>query len=128
MLGLKNKFMGVQKRRKENKNLRRDIVVRLEEYMRRKFGDDSQQRHDIRVIVLRIDDLMLRERATKFKEFLDVNNERATKAFCMLSKDGGGLCDDITQIRDESGNNSKGTNDRGAHIKGFYDNIYKKKG
>jgi hypothetical protein len=86
-----------------NKNLIRDELVRREDYMKRTFGENSQQRHDIREEILRLNDMMLRERANKVKEFLDVNNERATKAFCRLSKEGG-LCDDTTQIRDESGN------------------------
>jgi hypothetical protein len=46
---------------------------------------------DEREKLLQFDDINLKERATRFKEFLDVNNEKATKAFCRLSKEGGGF-------------------------------------
>jgi hypothetical protein len=95
--------------------------------MKRKFGEDSQQCTDVREEILRLDDVLLRERATKFKEFLEKNNEKATKAFCRLSKEGG-LCDDITQIRDSNGINFGDTKERGRHIRDYYTNIYKKKG
>ncbi len=70
--------------------------------------------------------MKLKERASRFRDFLDANNERATKAFCRLSKEGG-LCDDLTQIKDKDGNNFSNDKDRVEHIKGFYETLYKKK-
>ncbi len=126
MLGIKTKLMGIQKRRREMVNLRRDRLITKEDYMKRKFGEESQQRWDVREDILRLDDMLLKEWANKFKEFLDKNNEKATKAFCGLSKEGG-MCDDITQIRDNTGANFTNTKDRGSHIREYYNNIYKKR-
>jgi hypothetical protein len=125
-LGVKSKLMGVQKRRREMVNLRRERLIQKEDYMKRKFGDESQQRMDVREEILRLDDVLLRERATKFKEFLDKNNEKATKAFCRLSKEGG-ICDDITQIRDGAGVNFVDAKGRGKHIREYYTDIYKRR-
>jgi hypothetical protein len=47
-----------------------------------------------------MDDIDLKNRAVKFREFLEINNEKATKAFCRLGKEVG-ICDDITQIVNE---------------------------
>jgi hypothetical protein len=71
--------------------------------MSRVFGENSLQRLEVKDEILRCDDAELKENAIRFKDFLDMNNERATSAFCRLSKEGG-LCDDLSQIRDGGGN------------------------
>ncbi len=126
ILGVKNVLMGIQKRRNRDKNALRERLLQREEYIKRVFGENSQQWFDAREAILRFDDVQLRERATKFREFLDVNNEKATKAFCRLSKDGG-LCDDINQIRKENGRQFDNNDERGNYIAEFYSTIYKKK-
>ncbi len=93
--------------------------------MKDKFGDNSVQYMDEHEKLLRYDDLRLKERAVKFREFLDVNNEKASKAFCKLSKEGG-LCDDISQICNSNGENFNMDSERNEHIKGFL-KIYTRK-
>jgi hypothetical protein len=90
------------------------------------FGENSQQWYDSKDAILRFDDVQLKARAVKFREFLDVNNEKATKAFCRLSKEGG-LCDDIGQIKGGDGQAFSTSKDRGKYIAEFYSSIYKKK-
>jgi hypothetical protein len=90
------------------------------------FGDDSVQAMDEREKLLRFDDVDLKNRAEKFKEFLDWNNEKATKAFCRLGREGG-LCDDITQIKNNEGNAFNTGAERGEHIRKYYEGLYKKK-
>jgi hypothetical protein len=87
------------------------------------FGFDSIQAEDEREKLLRMDDLDLKSRAVKFREFLDNNNEKATKAFCRLGKEGG-VCDDITQIVKDNGEEFEGDNERGEHIRGYYKMLY----
>jgi hypothetical protein len=70
--------------------------------------------------------MKLKERAIKFKEFLDCNNEKVTKAFCKLSKEGG-LCDDMTQICGDDGKPFNTDEDRQKHVRKFYEKLYKKK-
>jgi hypothetical protein len=45
------------------------------------WSDETEALH-------RFDDVKLKERATKLKEFFNPNNEMATKAFCRISKEG----------------------------------------
>jgi hypothetical protein len=97
-----------------------------EEYVKRVFGEQSQQWHDVRDALLRHDDVKLKERAVKFKDFLDRNNEKATKAFCRLSKEGG-VCDDVSQIKNEEGRPFNSDSEREEYIGKFYSNIYKKR-
>jgi predicted alpha-1,6-mannanase (GH76 family) len=125
-MGVKNVLMEIQKRMKSDDKLLRERLLRREEYTRNVFGERSQQWYDAKDAVLRFDDVQLKERAVKFREFLDVNNEKATLAFCRLSKDGG-LCDDIGQIKGEDGRTFNNSEERGKYIAGFYSKIYKKR-
>jgi hypothetical protein len=123
---VKNRLLKIQKRIKTDKRGYRLWLVEKEAYMSRMFGDDSLQRQEVRDEILRCDDADLKERAVRFKDFLDVNNERASTAFCRLSKEGG-LCDDISQIRDEGGNAFRTPEGQEEHIRSFYSELYKKK-
>jgi hypothetical protein len=98
MIGIKNTLVTIQTRRTKEQTATRDYLINRIRYMERQFGETSEQAEDIREKLLRHDDMLLKEKATKFREFLDANNERATKAFCRLSKEGG-LNDDISQIK-----------------------------
>jgi hypothetical protein len=119
---VKNRLLKIQRRIKMDNRGYRLWLVQKEEYMARTFGEDSLQRHEVRDEILRWDDAELKERAIKFKDFLDINNERATTAFCRLSKEGG-LCDDISQIRDSQGNAFTTPNGPGEHIRSFYSEL-----
>jgi hypothetical protein len=87
---VKNILLNIQRRRSKEENVVRDKLVKREEYIKTVFGEYSQQWYDAKDAIFRYDDARLKERATRFKEFLDKNNEKATKAFCRLSKEGGG--------------------------------------
>ncbi len=125
IMGVKNALMEIQRRRRTDDNTVREKLLIIEERMRTVFGVNTQQWFDAKEAILRFDDVKLKERATKFREFLDANNEKATKEFCRLSKEGG-VCDDISQIRDDNGDTFKTDKDRGEHIARFYREIYKK--
>ncbi len=126
MMGIKTNLVELQKRVNERETAKQENLLHREDYMARTFGENSQQRYEASEAILRFDDILLRNRATKFKEFLDGNNEKSTKAFCRLSKDGG-VCDDMSQIKNARGETFVTEEDRGAHISEFYSNIYKKK-
>jgi hypothetical protein len=57
---------------------------------------------------------------------LNQNNEKATKAFCKLSKEGG-TNDDISQIKGDDGIAFGDGMKRGEHIRSFYEKLYKKR-
>jgi hypothetical protein len=126
MIGVKTNLTELQKRVNLRDNAKRDWLIQREEYMSDTFGENSQQRYEASEALLRFDDVILRSKATKFKEFLNINNEKSTKAFCRLSKEGG-MCDDLTQIKDNQGNIFRSEKERGLHIMGFYSEIYKKR-
>jgi hypothetical protein len=123
---IKNRLLKIQKRIKEDKRGYRAWLVEKEEYMSRMFGEESLQRQEVKDEILRCDDAELKDRATRFKDFLDVNNERVTNAFCRLSKEGG-LCDDMSQIKDGTGQAFTSKEKQEEHIRGFYSELYKKK-
>jgi hypothetical protein len=89
MVGIKNTLVAIQTRRTKEQTVTRDYLINRIKYMERQFGETSEQAEHIREKLLRHDDMLLKEKATKFREFLEANNERATKAFCRLSKEGG---------------------------------------
>jgi hypothetical protein len=70
MMGLKNKLMEVQARMKWDKDRARDYCVNRVDYMAGQFGTFSVQAEDCRKELLRFDDMDLKNRAGKFKEFL----------------------------------------------------------
>ncbi len=79
MINLKNRLVARQAAKsKESDLLRNDLIARCA-YMKDKFGDNSVQFQDEREKLLRFDDQKLKERATKFREFLDNNNEKLTR-------------------------------------------------
>jgi hypothetical protein len=123
---IKNRLVALQKQRAVERKLKRDNIIDRIHYHERKFGENSVQANDEREKLLRLDDLNLKERATKFKEFLDVNNEKATKAFCRLSKEGGVL-DDQSAIKNDNGVAFDNETSRNEHIRGYYEQLYKKK-
>jgi exonuclease III len=125
IMGVKNVLMEIQRRRRSDDNVVRERLLVREGRMRTVFGENSQQWFDAKEALLRFDDVKLKERATKFREFLDANNEKATKAFCRLSKEGG-VCDDISQIKGDNGEVFKTDKERGQYIARFYSDIYKK--
>jgi hypothetical protein len=117
MILLKNKLMEVQGRIKSNNSKVRDDLIKRCEYMARKFGEQSVQADDCRAELLRYDDVNLKMRAGKYREFLEKNNEKATRAFCRLSKEGG-CSDDVTQIRDDNNVVFDNNMERGKYIPG----------
>jgi hypothetical protein len=126
MISLKNKLMEVQGRIKSNNSKVRDDLIKRCEYMARKFGEQSVQADDCRAELLRYDDVNLKMRAGKYREFLEKNNAKATRAFCRLNKEGG-CNDDVTQIRDDNNVVFNNNTERGKYIGGFYSNLFKKK-
>jgi exonuclease III len=126
MMGIKNKLMEVQARVKRDKERARENLVNRVGYMAGKFGAFSVQAEDCRRELLRFDDLDLKNRAGKFRDFLIENNETATGAFCRLNKEGG-VNDDIEQIKGPDGQDFVSNEERGKHIGDFYSELYKKK-
>ncbi len=126
IMGVKNVLVEIQSRMKRDDKFLRGQLLKREEYTKTVFGEQSQQWYDAKEAILRFDDVQLKERAVKFREFLDVNNEKATRAFCRLSKEGG-LCDDICQIKGDDGRAFASADHRGKYIAGFYSKIYKRK-
>jgi exonuclease III len=126
MKGIKNVLVAIQNRRTKEQSATRDFLINRINYMEGKFGANSTQAMDTREHLLRFDDILLKERATKFREFLDANNEQATKAFCRLSKEGG-INDDLSQIKNSDGEAFGSDQQRGDYIKTFYENLYRKR-
>jgi hypothetical protein len=125
-MGIKNRLVALQKQRGIEAKLQRELIIERIRYFEEKFGENSMQVGDEREKLLRYDDIKLKERATKFKEFLDVNNEKATKAFCRLSKEGG-VHDDQSTIKNNNGAAFEDEKSRNEHIRMYYEQLYKKK-
>ncbi len=124
--GLKNVMVAIQNRRATAEKETRGYLVNRIRYMEEKFGIGSEQAEEQREKLFRFDDNGLKERANRFRDFLEKNNEKATKAFCKLSKEGG-TNDDISQIKGDDGGVFPNSAQRGEHIRKFYENLYKKR-
>ena len=82
------------------------------------FGQDSEQVSEGISDLNKFDDAQLRLRAGKYREFLLANNEKPTKAFCLLGKENN-LLDDISQIKDANREEFRG----GEKERNIYGNI-----
>jgi hypothetical protein len=125
-IGIKNKLMEIQGRIKKGKTRVRDLILGRCDYMKQQFGDGSLQHEDAKAELFRYNDRDLKERAGKFKDFLDENNEKATGAFSRLTKEGV-VNDDVSQIRNDNGEEFANTEARGEYIGKFYSELYKQK-
>jgi hypothetical protein len=125
-MNLKNRLVSLQKKRITERNEERDAILDRIRYMENKFGENSAQAIDEKDKLLRFDDTKLKEKATSFRDFLDANNEKATKVFCKLSKDGG-LCDNQEVIQDSNGEGFGDTRKRTEYIRKYYEGVYKKR-
>ncbi len=77
-IAIKNRLMEIQGKIKANQERVREALLKKGAYMREKFGDDSVQAWDCRQELLLFDDVELKKRAGKYREFLEKNNEKAT--------------------------------------------------
>ena len=125
-IGVKNKLMEIQGRIKNGKKIIRNGLVERCMHMNSTFRPNSEQAHDAREALLNFDDNDLNDRACKFRDFLDENNEKATSAFCRLSKEMGGNSD-TGQIKNGDGIEFENEKARGEFIGGYYSELYKKK-
>jgi hypothetical protein len=126
VMNLKNRLVALQNKRILERNEERDGILNRIQYMEHKFGANSVQTNDEKEKLLRFDDAKLKEKAIIFRDFLDANNEKATKVFCKLSKDGG-LCDDQEVIRDSNGEGFGDPRHRTEYIRRYYEGVYKKR-
>jgi hypothetical protein len=124
--GLKESLLELQKSIKRNENLCRENLLKKLLRMESLFGQYSVQAGDVIQEINRFDEERLKERATKYREFILNVNEKPTRAFCLLGKENN-LMDDIEQIKDEGGGNFADNQSRGEYIRNFYRNLYKKK-
>ena len=123
---LKNKLLiKIKIKIKIIKSCRRSFLVNKLERIRGSFGGDSEQAADCVRDLNEFDDNELKLRASKYKEFLLINNEKPTKAFCLLGKENN-LLDDRSQIKDDNGRIFVGKKERGEYVREFYENLYKK--
>jgi len=95
---LKNKLLKLQAQVKIIKGCRRSFLVNKLERIRDSFGGDSEQAAECVRDLNNFDDNELKLRASKYKEFLLINNEKPTRAFCLLGKENN-LLDDMGQIK-----------------------------
>ncbi len=126
MMRLKNGLVALQERIRREEGRKREWLISSIQHLERVFGEQSDQAETARGNLLRFDDVKLKERANRFRDFLDASIEKATKAFCRLSKEGG-LCDDLTQIRGIGGKTFSTDNEREEYIRGFYESLYMKR-
>ena len=94
--------------------------------MEANFGVNTEQYFDAVRDLNAFDDNELKHRAKLFKEFVFKENEKPTRAFCLLGKENN-LVDDIVQIKNADGDQFTNDKDRSEYIKGFYSELYKKR-
>ena len=123
---LKNKLVELQGMLKRVKHRKREYLVEKINRMSFNFGNDSEQVSECIKDLNMFDDEQLKLRANKYKEFLLANNEKPTKAFCLLGKENN-LLDDVEQIKDNEGRDFNNDNDKKEYVRRYYEGLYKKK-
>jgi len=123
---LKNKLVELQGMLKRVKHRKREYLVEKINRMAFNFGNDSEQVSVCIKDLNMFDEEQLKLRANKYKEFLLANNEKPTKAFCLLGKENN-LLDDVEQIKDNEGRDFNNDNDRKEYVRRYYEGLYKKK-
>ena len=126
IMGLKNRLIGVQVKAEKMEKAGRKQLVSIREMYERLEGKNSEGWLEANEAILNMDDLKVKKRAGKFREFLENNNEKPTKIFFRLGKEKSGD-DDITQIRDDRGVVFEDGKQREKYINDFYGQLYKKK-
>jgi hypothetical protein len=126
IMGIKNKLVAKQWRDiKEDKRIKRDLAVKLKN-MEMMYGKFSEECNRVDREMDNIINVELRNRAGKFKEFFEKNNEKPTRAFYKIGKSKLHN-EDTTLIRDEDGNIFLDNKKQGEHIGNFYGRLYNKK-
>jgi len=123
---LRLSLIELQHQDKKVKNLKRERLLNVVRRMETTFGIESEQFSDAILELNRFDDMELKERANKYRDFVLSNNERPTKAFCLLGKENN-LVDDLEQIKDSNGVAFVDDLSRKEYIRNFYGELYKKK-
>ena len=118
IMGLKNRLIGVQVQAEKMEKAGRKQLVSIREMYERLEGKNSAGWLEANEAILNMDDLKVKRRAGKFREFLENNNEKPTKIFLRLGKEKSGD-DDITQIRDDRGGGFCGWKAKGKIYKQF---------
>ncbi len=106
--------------------LKREKLCKRMERMEILFGSESDQMMDAVLALNNFDNIQLRERAEKYREFVLNNNEKPTKAFCLLGKENN-VAGDIDQIKGNNGETFENEESRKEYIRKFYSDLYKKK-
>jgi hypothetical protein len=126
LMGIKNRLMAKQIRDiKEEKQQKMDIIKRLE-VLEWVAGKESIQYRELNSELKAIIHRELVDRAGKYREFFEKNNEKPTRAYLKLGKVKN-QDDNTSQIRDGEGNEFRENKERGNYIGEFYSGLYKKK-
>ena len=123
---LRNGLLELQYHIKKIKTVKRDLICTRLERMEIVFGRESDQFFTVLLELNNFDTNELRQRASKYREFVIQNNEKPTRAFCLLGKENNVL-DDIDMIQDDDGNDFVNNESRKEYIRKYYENLYKKK-
>jgi len=121
-VGLSELQNNIKKVKKKRRELLADKIRRMEHV----FGVESEQFGDAVRELNKFDDTELKERANKYRDFVLSNNEKPTKAFCLLGKENN-LMDDCEQICDDNNRKFECPNLRRKYISNYYGELYKKK-
>jgi len=123
---LKTHLLDLQANLKKLSKCRRDWIISKLKRMEELFGLDSDQVTDSLLELNRFDDEQLKENANKYRDFFHKNNEKPTRAFCLLGRENNVL-DDTEQIKDQNGDAFANNKVRSEFMKGYYEGLYKKK-
>ncbi len=123
---LRNTLLELQSHCKKIGNVKRSKICMKIYRMEAVFGRESEQFYNATRELNFFDDQLLKEKANKYQDFICKNNERPTRAFCLLGKESN-VVDDITLIKDENNLPFLNEKARSTYIKGYYSDLYKKR-
>ena len=126
VMGIKNRLIGLQRQLNKEENHYRENLIERRRVIGIVEGTGSVGWKTCNEEILQWDDLDLKRRAGKYREFFMANNERPSKIFCKMGKEKSGD-DDTAQIRDDEGKSFVTKEKRGEYIGGYYGKLYKRR-
>jgi len=123
---LKTHLLDLQSNLKKLVTCKREWISGKIRRMELLFGRESDQVADAIQELNKFDDEILKENANKYRDFFYKNNEKPSKAFCLLGRENN-MMDDTDQIKNKDGIAFQTNKERAEYMKGYYEGLYKKR-
>jgi len=126
IMGMKNRLLNIQILHNKERGMEKLNLLKMVRKAKIENGIESLEFKIAQDNLLTFEDNKLKQRASKFRDFFNMNTEKGTKAFCRLGKSKT-VGENLERICKPNGEKFATDIDRTKHIQRFWANIYKKR-